>query len=90
MIAATSWPEAAVAMAGVFLVLAVAVALIVSIASTVRARMSVQRELAYRKLAEDSAAAQHRTADQLERAIAELSELRTRTGELERLIKAVE
>jgi hypothetical protein len=90
MIAATSWPEAAVAMAGVFLVLAVAVALIVSIASTVRARMSVQRELAYRKLAEDSAGAQHRTADQLERAIAELSELRTRTGELERLIKAVE
>lgn len=90
MIAATSWPEAAVAMAGVFLVLAVAVALIVSIASTVRARMSVQREIAYRKLAEDSTAAQHRTADQLERAVAELGELRNRTGELERLIKAVE
>ena len=90
MIAATSWPDAAVAMAGVFLVIAVVVTLIVSVASTLRARMSVQRELAYRKLAEDSAAAQHRTADQLERAIAELTELRTRTGELERLIKAVE
>jgi hypothetical protein len=90
MIAATSWPEAAVAMAGVFLVLAIAVALIVSIAATLRARMSVQRELAYRKLAEDSAAAQHRTADQLERAVAELGELRTRTGELERLIKTVD
>ena len=36
------------------------------------------------------AAAQHRTADQLERAIAELGELRSRTGEIERLIKAVE
>jgi hypothetical protein len=90
MIAATSWPEAAVAMAGVFLVIAVTVTLIVSVAATIRARMSVQRESAYRKLAEDSTAAQHRTADQLERAIAELSELRTRTGELERLIKAVE
>jgi hypothetical protein len=90
MIAATEWPEAAVAIAGVFLVIAVLVTLIVSVASTLRARMSVQRELAYRKLAEDSAAAQHRTADQLERAIAELTELRTRTGELERLIKAVE
>jgi flagellar biosynthesis/type III secretory pathway M-ring protein FliF/YscJ len=90
MIAATSWPEAAVAMAGVLLVLSVAVALIVSVAATLRARMSVQRELAYRKLAEDSTAAQHRTADQLERAVAELGELRSRTGELERLIKAVE
>jgi len=90
MIADTSWPDAAVAMAGVLLVICVAVALIVSIAQTVRARMSVQRETAYRKLAEDSTAAQHRTADQLERAVAELGELRSRTGELERLIKAVE
>jgi hypothetical protein len=90
MIAATEWPDAAVAIAGVFLVIAVAVTMIVSVASTFRARMSVQRETAYRKLAEDSTAAQHRTADQLERAIAELGEIRTRTGELERLIKAVE
>jgi hypothetical protein len=90
MIAATSWPDAAVAMAGVLLVLAVTVALIVSVAATIRSRMSVQREVAYRKLAEDSTAAQHRTADQLERAIAELGELRSRTGEIERLIKAVE
>jgi hypothetical protein len=90
MIAETSWPDAAVAMAGVLLVLAVTVALIVSVAATIRSRMSVQREVAYRKLAEDSTAAQHRTADQLERAIAELGEIRTRTGELERLIKTVD
>jgi hypothetical protein len=90
MIAETSWPDAAVAMTGVLLVLSIAVALIVAVASTLRARMSVQRETAYRKLAEDSTAAQHRTADQLERAIAELGELRSRTGEIERLIKAVE
>jgi flagellar basal body-associated protein FliL len=90
MIAATSWPEAAVAMGGILLVISVAVALIVSVGSTIRARMSVQREAAYRKLAEDATAAQHRTADQLERAIAELGEIRTRTGELERIIKAVD
>ena len=45
MTAATSWPEAAVAMAGVLLALSIAVALIVSVATIVRARMSVQREL---------------------------------------------
>jgi hypothetical protein len=90
MIAESSWPDAAVAMTGVLLILSIAVALIVAVASTLRARMSVQRETAYRKLAEDSTAAQHRTADQLERAIAELGELRSRTGEIERLIKAVE
>ena len=90
MIAETSWPDAAVAMTGVLLVLSVAVALIVAVAATLRARMSVQREVAYRKLAEDSTAAQHRTADQLERAIAELADLRSRTGEMERLMKAVE
>ena len=83
MMAATSWPDAAVAIAGVVLVLAVSVAVIAAVASTLQARMSVQREVAYRKLAEDSAAALNRTA-------AELAELRSRTGEVERLIKAVE
>jgi hypothetical protein len=56
---------------------------IAAVASTLQARMSVQREVAYRKLAEDSAEAQNRTADAL-------GELRSRTGELERLIKTVE
>ena len=83
MIAATSWPEAAVAIAGVILVLGVSIAVIAAVASTLQARMSVQREIAYRKLAEESAIAQSRTAD-------ELGELRLRTGELERLIKTVD
>ena len=90
MMAATSWPDAAVAIAGVVLVLAVSVAVIAAVASTLQARMSVQREVAYRKLAEESAAAQNRTAAQLERAVDELGELRNRTGELERLIKTVD
>ena len=83
MTAATSWPDAAVAIAGIVLVLAVSIAVIAAVASTLQARMSVQREVAYRKLAEDSATALNRTAT-------ELAELRSRTGEVERLIKAVE
>ena len=43
--------------------------MIAAMASTIQARMSVQREVAHRMLAEDSAAAQSRTADQLERVI---------------------
>ena len=88
--AATDWAEASIAIAGIAFVTVVVSILIWQISSTGRTGLSAKRENAYRKLAEDSAAAQHRTADQLERAIAELGELRARTGEIERLIKAVE
>jgi hypothetical protein len=87
---ATQWPEASIAIAGIVLVIAVVVMLIWQGSATIRARANIQREEAYRKLADDSVAAQRRTADQLERAVAELGELRSRTGELERLIKTVE
>jgi type II secretory pathway pseudopilin PulG len=86
----TEWPEAAIAIAGILLVIAVIVVVIWQGAATVRARATVQREEAYRKLAEDSVGAQRRTADQLERAVAELNSLGSRTGELERLIRTVE
>ena len=90
MIAAgTPWSDAAIAIAGILFVLMIALAVILSIASTARARTSIQRETAYRKLADDSVAAQQRTADQLERALAELTELRMRTGEMERVLKEV-
>ena len=56
---------------------------------TWRARMSVAREAAYRQLADDSVRAQERTADRLERALAELTELRQRTTEMERMLKEV-
>jgi len=57
--------------------------------ATWRARMSVAREAAYKQLAEDSVRAQERTADRLERAVAELTDIRQRTSELERLLKEV-
>ena len=56
---------------------------------TWRARMSVAREAAYRQLADDSVRAQERTADRLDRAVAELTELRQRTAEMERMLKEV-
>ena len=84
-----AWPEAAIVIAGILLVIAIAVPLIWQVAAMVRARATVQREEAYRKLAEESVDAQRRTADQLERAVAELTSLGSRTSELERLIKTV-
>jgi hypothetical protein len=57
---------------------------------TWRSRMSVAREEAYRNLAEQVTQAQLRIADSLEKAVTELSELRQRTAELERLLKEVD
>jgi hypothetical protein len=58
--------------------------------TTWRARMSVAREAAYRQLADDAIRAQERTADRLDRAVAELSDLRQRTAEMERLLKEID
>jgi hypothetical protein len=56
LIAATStWPEAAVAIAGVALVASVAVVLIWQALATWRARITVAREHAYQTLAEQTA-----------------------------------
>lgn len=57
--------------------------------SSYRARVSVAREGAYRQLADDAIRAQERTADRLDRAVAELTEIRDRTAELERMLKEV-
>jgi hypothetical protein len=56
VMADTSWPDAAVAIAGVALVTAVVVVLIWQALATWRARMEVSREEAYRRLAEQTAA----------------------------------
>ena len=57
--------------------------------TTWRARISIARETAYRQLADDAVRAQERTADRLDRAVAELTEIRQRTTELERMLKEV-
>jgi hypothetical protein len=87
--AATSWADASIAIAGIVFVMVVASVLIWQIFSTGRTGLSAKRENAYRKLAEESTEAQERTAATLEKAVAELADLRGRTAELERMLKDV-
>ena len=68
----------------------VASVLICQIVSTGRTGLSAKRENAYQQLAEEATEAQKRTAATLEQAVAELSDLRLRTTELERLLKDVQ
>lgn len=68
----------------------VASVLIWQIFSTGRTGLSAKRENAYLRLAEEATEAQKRTAATLEQAVAELSDLRLRTTELERLLKDVQ
>ena len=83
------WPLAIFLIGMFFAIAAVLIVLVWQGAATWRARQSVAREGAYRQLADDAIRAQERTADRLERAIAELTEIRQRTAELERLLKEV-
>jgi hypothetical protein len=83
------WPEAAIAIAGIAFITIVASVAIWQIFATGRTGLSAKRENAYKKLAEDSAEAQNRTAAGLEKTAAELADLRQRTAELERLLKDV-
>jgi len=83
MIAATtSWPEAVIAIVGILFVTTVITAAIWQVFATWRARMTVAREAAYRKLAEEATEAQRRAVD-------ELAEISARTKELERMLKEV-
>jgi hypothetical protein len=59
MQAGTSWPDAAIAIAGIALVGTVAVVVIWQVLSTWRTRMAVRREEAYRELAQRTATDLH-------------------------------
>jgi hypothetical protein len=87
MVAATtaqtleSWPEAAVAIAGIALVGSVIVVAVWQLLATWRTRMTGARETEYRQLAERAVEAHAETIARLDEAIAELKALR---GELQR------
>ena len=85
VIAATSWPDAMIASFGIVLVAVV----VWQIFGTGRTAISSKGESAYRSLAEEATATQAKTADALERLTTEVGELRTRTHELEKLLKEV-
>lgn len=57
---------------------------------TKRARMSVAREEAYRKLAEQATAAQQTTANVEQKIVDGVEELRTRVAAIEKLLRDVE
>jgi Tfp pilus assembly protein PilO len=73
-----NWPEAAIAIAGIALVGSVLIVAVWQLLATWRTRMVGARETEYRKLAEESLAAQARTAAAVEQLLAELRSLRER------------
>jgi len=90
ILAITEWPEAAVAIAGIAFITVVITVVVWQVFATGRTGLSARREQSYRTLAEESAEAQRSAAAALEKAVAELGELRKQTAELERLLKEVE
>ena len=82
------------ALAAIVVTMFVMVGIVIAVAiwqgmATWRARMSIAREEAYRKLAENYEATNSRTADLLASMKNDLADLRTRTAEMERLMKEV-
>jgi hypothetical protein len=97
VIAATSWPDALIAVAGIALVTIVATVLIWQIFATGRRAIGSDHGNEYRKLAEELAAMQRETNAELQRSNEALGQLRTQIGQLEqglneldRILKAVE
>jgi hypothetical protein len=83
------WSQA-IFIIGIFTaMLAAATVVVWQLLVTWRSRMSIAREEAYRKLAEQVAEAQAKTADSLETATADLADLRRRMAEVERMLKEV-
>jgi len=89
MVAATSWPDAMIASFGILFVAVVVSVALWQIFGTGRTAISSKGEQGYRSLAEEATATQAKTAQALERLTDEVGELRTRTHELEKLLKEV-
>ena len=97
LLAATTWPEAAI-----WMTVVLGAALVVSVAlwqifATGRGAIAMEGGTEYKKLAEDLAAMQRETTAELQKANDALAQLRSQTHELEsglkeldRILKAVE
>lgn len=85
-----TWQETVMGASTMILFTALVVVVIVQVAATWRARMSVAREEGYRRLSEEATVVQQRTSQQLEAIHAELAAVRERTTALERVLKEVE
>jgi hypothetical protein len=86
---ATEWPEAMIAVGGIAMVTIIVAIAIWQVLLSWRTRMSIAREEAYRKLAEESVAAQRQAGEGLRDTATKLTQLEQRTSELERMLKEV-
>jgi hypothetical protein len=86
----TSWPDAFVAVGGTLMITVVLGVAIWQVMASWRARMSIAREDAYRQLAETTASAQTRLADQQQEIVISLATLRDRVGRIEKVLQEVE
>lgn len=97
ILAATSWPDAAIAIAGIGFVTIVLSVLIWQIFSTGKLGLAGRHDKEYRKLVDELAAVQRESTAELQRANDALAQLREQTRELgqaleevDRVLKAVE
>ncbi len=66
------------------------IVVIIQISTTARARMSVAREDAFHKLAEQSVASDQKITEELQKTSAELAEIRNRLAGIEKILREVE
>lgn len=83
------WPEAMIAVAVIAFVMAIVIVAIWQGFGLWRARMSIAREDAYRKLAEESLSAQTRMSVQQQRIADDLASLNERVSSIEKILKEV-
>lgn len=89
-LAATGWPEAAIAVAGVCGLAVVISVAIWQVFSTGRSGIAASRGKEYKELAEELAAMQRETTTELQKANEALGQLRSQTQELERGLKELD
>jgi uncharacterized protein HemX len=89
-LAATGWPDALIAVAGIAFITIVGSVLIWQLLATGRSGLAARSGKEYRKLAEDLAAVQRQTTAELQQANEALAQLREQTRELEQTLKEVD
>ncbi len=82
-------PEELMVTIGIIAICAAAVGVAMQIGGVFRARAMAAHEFEYRQLVVEANDAQRRMAEALDRAVAEISTLRTRAESMERLLQEV-
>jgi hypothetical protein len=85
----TDWPEAMIAVGGIAMITVITAVAIWQVLASWRARMSIAREDAYRKLAEENLSAQTRLVVQQQRIADDVTSINERVAGIEKLLKDV-